>query len=308
MRIIFMGTPQFAVPSLDILIRHHYQVVAVVTSPDSYGGRGGKQRIESAVKKYAVEHKIPVLQPEKLKSPGFIHQLNDLEADLQIVVAFRMLPEVVWNMPKLGTFNLHGSLLPKYRGAAPINHAIMSGDHETGVTSFKLKHEIDTGDILLQRKIPIYPDDDASTLHDRMMHVGAEVVLETVRIIESGNYTFTRQDNTIASHAPKIFHDTCRIHFNDTLHNVHNFVRGLSPYPGAWLTMLGKEIKILKTGVEVSTDNHECGTVMTDYKKFLKIKCIGGYISLLQLKPEGKKLMTISEFLNGNKEIPASIL
>ena len=214
LRIVFMGTPEFAVPSLDILVKSGYNVVAVVTAADNYGGRGGKQLIESAIKKYAVKNGIPVLQPEKLKAPFFLEQLKSFQADLQIVVAFRMLPEVVWNMPPLGTFNLHGSLLPKYRGAAPINHAIINGEKETGVTSFKLKHEIDTGDILLQRPILIEDDDTAGSLHNRMMMLGAEVVHDTVKLIESGNYNFIKQDNTLVSKAPKNFHETCKIDFN----------------------------------------------------------------------------------------------
>ena len=233
MKIIFMGTPEFAVPSLDILVQNGYEIAAVVTAPDSMGGRGGKQLIESAVKKYAVEKQIPVLQPEKLKSPAFIDTLKNIKADIQIVVAFRMLPEMVWNMPPLGTFNLHGSLLPKYRGAAPINHAIINGEKETGVTSFKLKHEIDTGDILMQKTIPISDDENAGSLHDKMKMIGAEVVLETVKMIENGDYTFIRQKDELASHAPKIFHETCRIDFNNPIQKIHNFIRGLSPYPGA---------------------------------------------------------------------------
>ena len=229
-----MGTPEFAVPSLDILVQNNYDIVAVVTSTDSYGGRGGKQLIESSIKKYAIEHHIPVLQPTNLKSPGFIEQLKSFEADLQIVVAFRMLPEIVWNMPPLGTFNLHGSLLPKYRGAAPINHAIIQGETETGVTSFKLKHEIDTGDVLLRKKVAIDVNDDAGTLHDRMMIIGADVVLETVKRIESGKYTFTKQEDAESTKAPKIFHETCQIDFNKPVDQVYNFIRGLIPYPGAW--------------------------------------------------------------------------
>jgi methionyl-tRNA formyltransferase len=307
MKIIFMGTPEFAVPSLDILLQHHYQVVAVITSPDSFGGRGGKQLIESSVKKYAIEHHIPVLQPTNLKSPEFIQQLKSYHADLQIVVAFRMLPEVVWNMPPLGTFNLHGSLLPRYRGAAPINHAIIEGEPETGVTSFKLKHEIDTGDVLLQKKVPVYEDDDAGSLHDRMMNAGAEVVLETVKLIESGKYTFLKQDDTLATKAPKIFHETCKIDFNKPVAQVYNFIRGLSPHPGAWCVLDEKEIKILKIKKRLSDDNHTPGTIKTDHKKVFEIKCADGYIQIISLKPQGKKEMSINDFLNGNK-IAATII
>jgi len=308
MKIIFMGTPEFAVPSLDILVKNKYNVVAVVTSTDSYGGRGGKQLIESSIKKYAIEHHIPVLQPTNLKSPGFIEQLKSFEADLQVVVAFRMLPEVVWNMPPLGTFNLHGSLLPKYRGAAPINHAIIQGETETGVTSFKLKHEIDTGDVLLQKKVPVYENDDAGILHDRMMNAGAEVVLETVKLIESGKYTFLKQDDSLATKAPKIFHETCKIDFKKPVDQVYNFIRGLSPYPGAWCVLEGKEIKILKTKKRMFIDDYEAGTIVTDHKKSLEIKCKDGYIQVISLKPQGKKEMSVIDFLNGNKIVATSII
>lgn len=307
MNIIFMGTPQFALPSLDILVKNGYNIVAVVTAGDSYGGRGGKQLIESAIKKYAVEHNIPVLQPEKLKAPDFIEKLQSFQADLQIVVAFRMLPEMVWNMPPLGTYNLHGSLLPKYRGAAPINHAIIRGEKVTGVTSFKLRHEIDTGDILLQRMIPIDEDDTAGTLHDKMMLVGAEVVLDTVRHIETGNYTFSKQDNNLVSNAPKIFHETCRINFNQSVEVVYNFIRGLSPNPAAWFMLSGKDIKVIKATKEKIVDHIPSGTIVTDCKKYMKIRCSDGYISILELKPEGKKVMTISDFLNGNKALPKKV-
>jgi len=307
MKIIFMGTPEFAVPSLDILIQNNYQVVAVVTSPDSYGGRGGKQLIESAVKKYAVAHHIPVLQPTNLKSPEFNQTLKSYQADIQIVVAFRMLPEVVWNMPPMGTFNLHGSLLPKYRGAAPINHAIIEGETETGVTSFKLKHEIDTGDVLLRKKVPIYEDDDAGTLHDRMMNTGADVVLETVQLIESGKYTFIKQDDTESTKAPKIFHDTCKIDFNKPVTQVYNFIRGLSPYPGAWCIIDEKEVKILKIKQRRASDEMESGAIITDHKKSLEIKSLDGYIQIISLKPQGKKDMSINDFLNGNKISSAAI-
>jgi methionyl-tRNA formyltransferase len=301
MKIIFMGTPEFAVPSLDILIQNNYDVIAVVTSSDSFGGRGGKQLIESSIKKYATEHHIPVLQPTNLKSPGFIEQLKSYQADLQIVVAFRMLPEVVWNMPPLGTFNLHGSLLPKYRGAAPINHAIIQGETETGVTSFKLKHEIDTGDVLLRKKVAINEDDDAGTLHDRMMMIGADAVLETVKWIESGKYTFTKQEDAESTKAPKIFHETCKIDFHKPVDQVYNFIRGLSPYPGAWCILEGKESKILKTKKRRFTDENQPGTIVTDHKKSFEIKCNDGYIQIISLKPQGKKEMSVIDFLNGNK-------
>jgi methionyl-tRNA formyltransferase len=228
-----MGTPQFAVPSLNVLVRHNYTVAGVVTATDKFGGRGGKQRIESAVKKYALAHNIPVLQPEKLRDPAFLDQLRALEADLFVVVAFRMLPEVVWAMPPKGTFNLHGSLLPKYRGAAPINWAIIRGEEETGVSTFFIQRDIDTGDILLQKKLKIGPDETAGQLHDRMMQLGAEAVLETVRLIESGDFELHEQDDRLATKAPKIFTETCAIDFDQSTRQVYNFIRSLSPYPAA---------------------------------------------------------------------------
>jgi len=296
-----MGTPEFAVASLDILVRNNYNVVAVVTSVDSYGGRGGKQLLESAVKKYAVAHNIPVLQPTNLKSPEFIEELKSYMADIQIVVAFRMLPEVVWNMPPLGTFNLHGSLLPKYRGAAPIHHAVMNGDTETGVTSFKLKHEIDTGDILITRSMPIGPEENTGIVHDRMMMLGAEVILDTVRMIASGSYIFIKQNDHEATKAPKLFHVTCQIDFNQSVEQVYNFIRGLSPYPAAWCVIDEKEVKVLEAKKEKSEDDTPIGHITTDQKKYLKIKCVGGYISIIQIKPEGNKLMPITDYLNGHK-------
>lgn len=299
MRIVFMGTPEFAVPSLDILVRNGYDIIAVITSPDSYGGRGGKQLIESAVKRYAVEHKLKILQPERLKNPGFLSELRALNADVQIVVAFRMLPEVVWNMPPLGTFNLHGSLLPKYRGAAPINWAIINGESETGVTAFKLQHEIDTGDIVLQEKIPIYEDDNAGTLHDRMMITGSEVILKTIRMLESGNITFIRQSDAEATLAPKIYHETCKINFMLPTVQVYNFIRGLSPYPGAWLILDDKECKITSSKKLPEKPENPPGRIITDQRRFLHIATSDGLISIEEIKMEGKRKMGIAEFLNG---------
>lgn len=302
MKIIFMGTPQFAVPCLEILIQNQYNVVAVVTATDSYGGRGGKTLIESPVKKYALSQNIPVLQPTKLKSPEFIETLKSYQADLQIVVAFRMLPEIVWNMPHLGTYNLHGSLLPKYRGAAPINHAIINGETTTGVTSFKLKHEIDTGDILIKRSIDITEDDDAGSLHDKMMVLGANVILDTVKMLESGHVHYMVQNDDEATPAPKIFHETCKINFDQPVKKVYDFIRGLSPYPAAWCHADGKEMKVLKSSFEITSDDtNQPGFIITDQKKILKIKCKDGYIQLLTIKPEGKKVMEVHEFLNGHK-------
>lgn len=307
MKIIFMGTPQFAVPCLEILIQNQYNVVAVVTATDSYGGRGGKTLIESPVKKYALSQNIPVLQPSKLKSPEFIETLKSYQADLQIVVAFRMLPEIVWNMPHLGTYNLHGSLLPKYRGAAPINHAIINGETTSGVTSFKLKHEIDTGDILIKRSIDITEDDDAGSLHDKMMILGANVILDTVKMLESGHVHYMVQNDDEATPAPKIFHETCKINFDQPVKKVYDFIRGLSPYPAAWCHADGKEMKVLKSSFEITSDDtNQPGFIITDQKKILKIKCKDGYIQLLTIKPEGKKVMEIHEFLNGHKVFKTS--
>lgn len=301
MRIIFMGTPAFAVPSLDILVRHGYDIVAVVTSLDSYGGRGGKQLIESDIKKYAVEKGLLVLQPKNLKAAEFVESLKALRADLQVVVAFRMLPEVVWNMPPMGTINLHGSLLPKYRGAAPINHAIMQGEKTTGVTSFKLQHAIDTGDIILQKKLDIDDDDNFGSLHDKMKILGAEVVLSTIEMFQSNTVKFYPQSDEKASAAPKINLATCQINFNQSSATIHNFVRGLSPYPGAWTTLDGKILKVLKTKFDINSDDFPVGSIISDHKKTLMIKCTDGYIHLLSIKPEGKNVMTVHDFLNGHK-------
>ena len=301
MKIVFMGTPEFAVPALDTLIKNGYEVVAVVTAQDSYGGRGGKQLIQSSIKQYALTHDIPVLQPDKFRSPDFIQALASYQADLFIVVAFRMLPEVIWNMPPLGTFNLHASLLPKYRGAAPINHAIIQGETTTGVTSFKLQHEIDTGDVLLRAEMPVESDDTAGTLHDKLKVLGSEVVLKTVRLLESGEYSFFPQDDTKATPAPKIFHNTCGIDFNRPVDTVYNFVRGLSPYPSAWCIIDDTEIKILQATKIEAKDELIPGQIVTDQKKQIHIKCADGYLILELIKPAGKKVMTVQEYLNGHK-------
>lgn len=299
MRIVFMGTPEFAVPSLNILVENGYEVVAVVTASDKYGGRGGKQLIESAVKKYALEKNLPIIQPEKLKSPEFVNQLEALKPDLQVVVAFRMLPEIVWSLPRIGTFNLHGSLLPKYRGAAPINWAIIKGEKETGVTTFFITHEIDTGDILMQEKISIGENETAGELHDRMMFLGAETVLKTVKMIESGQYILQKQNEAEVSKAPKIFHETCKINFKQSAEQVHNFIRGLSPYPAAW-TMLGEEqLKIYRSRKIAAAHTLPPGTIQTDSKDYLKIATLDGFVEILELQLEGRKKMDVKSFLNG---------
>jgi len=298
-RIVFMGTPDFAVPSLEILIAAGYPVVGVITATDKMGGRGGKKLLESAVKKCAVKHGIPVLQPPKFRNPEFQEELRALKADLQIVVAFRMLPVAVWDMPSGGTFNLHGSLLPKYRGAAPINWAVIRGEEETGCTTFFLKKEIDTGDILLQHRIPIGPDDTAGDVHDRMMLEGAELVLKTVQLIESGDYTLQEQDGTAATSAPKIHRETCEINWDQPTQSVHDFVRGLSPFPSAWTMMEDKQLKIIRATREFKTHNHKPGTLVTDNKNYLKIACQDGFLKIDRLQLAGKRRMDTEEFLRG---------
>lgn len=298
-RIVFMGTPDFAVPSLEILLAAGYPVVGVITATDKMGGRGGKVLLESAVKKCALRHSIPVLQPRNLKSEHFQAELRALKADLQIVVAFRMLPVAVWDMPPLGTFNLHGSLLPKYRGAAPINWAVIKGERETGCTTFFLKKEIDTGDVLLQHRLPIGPNDTAGDVHDRMMLAGAELVLETVQLIESGKYELQAQDNKLATPAPKIHRDTCRIDFNQPVGEVHNFVRGLSPWPAAWTTLEGKQLKLIRTKTELIAHDHAVGVLVSDGKNFLKIACPGGFLLVEELQLAGKRRMETAVFLRG---------
>lgn len=302
LRIVFMGTPDFAVPSLDILVKNGYKVVGVVTATDKYGGRGGKKLIESAVKKYAVANDIPVLQPKNLKAPEFVDALCALNANLQIVVAFRMLPEIVWNMPTIGTFNLHGSLLPRYRGAAPINWAVMRGDDETGVTTFFLKHKIDTGDMILQKRLPIGENETAGEVHDRMMELGAEAVLETVQLIEQEAVELQPQDNSLVTKAPKIFHETCEIDFNQPTETVHNFIRGLSPYPTAWTTLHDKKLKIFQTRKEIVAHDLAAGTFLPINKKQLKIATQDGFVEVLELQLAGKKRMETQPFLNGYQD------
>lgn len=299
MRIVFMGSPDFAVPSLEILVQNGYNVVAVVTATDKYGGRGGKQLLETDVKKYAVSQDIPVLQPKNLKSTEFIDELRSYKADLQIVVAFRMLPVVVWDMPELGTYNLHGSLLPQYRGAAPINWAIINGESVTGVTSFKLKHAIDTGDYLLQKEIPIDPDETAGELYHRMKYIGAEVILDTVKAIENKNISLHPQDENLVSKAPKIFHDTCEIDWSKPIEEVYNFIRGLSPYPAAWTTIDGKVCKIMRCKKLDKMIEKQSGTLVTDQKTKLLIAAKGGYIQIEEIKMQGKRALPIDDFLNG---------
>lgn len=299
-----MGTPDFAVPSLDILVKNGYDVVGVITATDKYGGRGNKKLIESAVKKYAVANNLNVLQPKNLKSKRFQAKLKALKADLQIVVAFRMLPISVWDMPPIGTFNLHGSLLPKYRGAAPLNWAVINGDKETGATTFFLKHEIDTGDLLFTTKVAIGEEATVGEVHDELMIKGAALVLKTVQAIESGDYTPIPQDELLVSEAPKIFHETCEIDFEQSTQKVHDFIRGLSPYPTAWTKLDGKKLKIYRAKRLVEAHDFPTGKFISDNKRYLRITTQDGFIELLQLQLQGRKQMDVKSFLNGFKITP----
>ena len=299
-----MGTPEFAVPSLGRLIEAGYNIVAVITAPDKPSGRG-MQTSESAVKKYASSKHLKILLPEKLKNPDFVKELKELKADLQVVVAFRMLPEVVWNMPPMGTINLHGSLLPQYRGAAPINWAIINGEKETGLTTFKLQHEIDTGNMLLQEKITIGDEENAGQLHDRMMVIGADLLLQTINELVSNNLKEVAQTHVsyvtpvILHHAPKIFTENCEINWQKNADEIFNLVRGLSPYPAAFTFLRGKKLKIFSTKKAYSNTTETPGELVTDNKTFLKFACNNGYISVTELQLEGKKKMAIEDFLRG---------
>ena len=299
-----MGTPEFAVAALDKLVQAGCSIEGVVTAPDKAAGRG-MQLQQSAVKQYAIEHGLFILQPEKLKSPDFLEQLKNLQADLQIVVAFRMLPELVWNMPPMGTVNLHGSLLPQYRGAAPINWAIIHGEKFTGVTTFKLQHEIDTGDILLTATIPIGEQETAGELHDKMKEIGAELLLETVKGLSAGDLMETPQikmDEARAAElkiAPKIFTASCQINWNNPVSEIYNLIRGLSPYPAAFSFLEGKKVKIFKTEIINTVPTVAAGEFETDKKAFLYFAGSDGYIALLELQLEGKKKMEIADFLRG---------
>ena len=295
-----MGTPDFAVSTLHNLVENGQNVVAVITAPDKPAGRGLKLN-ESPVKQYAVSQNIPVLQPTNLKSETFLAELKNYQADLQIIVAFRMLPEVVWNMPPLGSFNIHASLLPQYRGAAPINWAIMNGETETGVTSFFLKHQIDTGDIIFQDKVAILPEDDFGTLYEKLKHAGAALALKTVKAIEAGNIPSQPQITTSElKEAPKIFKETCQINWNQPASTIHNFVRGLSPYPTAWTIFDEKNFKIFKTEVlPGQTENAMPGQLKTDQKTYIHVHTSEGIINILDLQMEGKKRMSIPELLRG---------
>ncbi|MEM1320629.1 MAG: methionyl-tRNA formyltransferase [Bacteroidota bacterium] len=301
LKIVFMGTPDFAVPSLEILHRNGYDIVGVITATDKRGGRGKKKLMESAVKQYAVANGLRVLQPRNLKAPEFVEELRSLQADLQVVVAFRMLPVVVWDMPPLGTINLHGSLLPKYRGAAPIHWAVIKGEKETGVTSFFLKHKIDTGDLLFSDRLLIDEEDTTGDVHDRMMHLGAGVVLKSVNAIAEGDYTLQPQEDSEATKAPKLFHEDCEIDFARPTEEVYNLIRGLSPFPTAWMTLDGEELKIYKAGKVVADHEFLPGSIHTDHKTYLSFATNDGFINVLDLKLQGRRRMDIKDFLNGYK-------
>ncbi len=309
MKIVFMGTPEFAVPSLDILLKNNYEIAGVVTATDKPAGRGNKIQV-SPVKQYAVDHGLPVLQPDKLKDPSFIKSLESLKADLFVVVAFRMLPEVVWKMPVHGTFNLHGSLLPQYRGAAPINWAVINGETETGATTFFIDEKIDTGNIIFFERIKIGKDTTAGELHDEMMIKGSELVLKTVQVVEKGNYTLVKQTDLLNNlgplkPAPKLNKETCKINWNTTSLSVHNLIRGLSPFPGAWTEFKRKSpeeilpVKIYKSSVLLSNDL-EVGEMQSDNKNFLHIGCAEGAVSIKNIQFPGKKRLAIEDFLRGH--------
>lgn len=308
LRIVFMGTPEFAVPSLRALVRSSYNVVGVVTTPDKPAGRGQKLH-ESDVKIAAREFGLPILQPEKLRDPAFVSTMEELRPDLGIVIAFRMLPEVVWAMPRLGTFNLHASLLPQYRGAAPINWAIINGESKTGVTTFLLNHEIDKGAILGQVEMPIQPEDNVGTLYDRLMTVGADLVVQTVERIAAGEITPVVQsdEDTSLRPAPKIFKNDCLIDWAQSGKRIIDFIRGLSPYPAAWTRLLREEqeansAKIFEARFETSGPEAPCGTIDTDNRKYLRIRCADGWIDVLSLQLSGKKRMAAQELLLGFRD------
>jgi methionyl-tRNA formyltransferase len=303
LRIIFMGTPDFAVPSLEKLVENGYNIVAVITAPDKPAGRGMKLQA-SAVKQSAEKLEIPVLQPTNLKNSDFLEKLRSYNANLQIVIAFRMLPVVVWDMPEIGTFNLHASLLPQYRGAAPIHWAVINGEKETGVTTFFLKHEIDTGDLILQEPEQIHFQDTTGDVYGRLMQKGSDTVLRTVQLIENGDYELTPQNLSKPSkHAPKIFKETCEIDFSQTSEQIYNFVRGLSPFPVAWTELEGNRFKIHKVSlVEIPLDGTPLGetNLVTDNKTYLHLKTADGYLSIEELQIHGKRRMKITDFLKGN--------
>ncbi len=312
LRIVYMGTPDFAVEPLRVLVENDFNIVGVITSVDKPAGRGKKLNV-SAVKKYALDQKLKLLQPEKLKAPGFVDELRALKADLQVVVAFRMLPEIVWSMPTFGTFNLHASLLPQYRGAAPINRAIMNGETETGLTTFFIEKEIDTGKIIFQERTGIAVDENAGQLHDKLMVMGGQLVKKTVDAIIDGKYPHIDQkqlfdENEILKPAPKIFKEDCRIDWTSNIEKIYNHIRGLSPFPAAWTELKHREnesisFKIYDAGMEHMDHNLKPGSLESDSKKKLKVAVPGGFISIYQLQQAGKKRMLVADFLRGFKGI-----
>jgi methionyl-tRNA formyltransferase len=307
LRIIYMGTPDFAVAPLKALVEGGYSVVAVVTMPDKPAGRGMKLQA-SPVKHYALEQGLPILQPEKLKDEAFLTALRGFHADLQIVVAFRMLPEIVWSMPPQGTFNLHASLLPEYRGAAPIHWAVMNGETETGVTTFFLKQEIDTGDLLLQERIPIGPDECTGSVHDRLMELGAQVVCRTVDVILDGTMKSFPQPGGVLKAAPKLFRENTRIDWSRPAKQLHDFIRGLSPFPAAWSGLVGKDgtvigFKVFEATYEQVAPVLEPGTLVVEGKKSLKVAVADGFIRLIRFQLAGHKALNTDEFLRGFPEI-----
>ena len=303
-----MGTPDFAVEALRQLVKGGYNVVGVITMPDKPAGRGHKIQY-SPVKQYALEQNLPLLQPEKLKDEAFVEALREWKADLQIVVAFRMLPEVVWNMPRLGTFNLHASLLPQYRGAAPINWAVINGDTETGITTFFLKHEIDTGEVIQQVRVPIADTDNVEVVHDKLMMLGGKLVLETVDAILNGTVKpISQEEMAVVGElrpAPKIFKETCRIDWNQPVKKIYDFIRGLSPYPAAWSELIASEkaesvvVKIFESEKVYESHQLAAGTIVTDGKKFMKVAVPDGFVSILSLQLPGKKRLKTDELLRG---------
>lgn len=296
MKIIFWGTPDFAIPSLKILIENDHTILAVLTSPDKERGRG--QRVSaSPIKKFAEANGITVIQPEKLKDEKLIFKLKELNADLYVVVAYRILPREIFSIPRYGSFNLHASLLPKYRGAAPIQWALINGETETGVTTFALEDKVDTGNIYLQKKIPILPEDNFGTLHDKLSILGAEAVLETVNLIDSGNISLQKQDHKLATPAPKITKEIMQIDWNNSAENIHNLVRAFSPYPGAYFTYQGKIVKIFKTKLKDGF-NLAPGEIYQS-KNELFIGCKDRAIEVIEIQFEGRKKMTVAEFLRG---------
>jgi methionyl-tRNA formyltransferase len=297
MKIVFMGTPDFAVQSLDAILKAGFEVPLVVTTPDKYGGRGSKQLLQSSIKTYCLENNLPHIQPEKLRDPAFVKTLKDINADLFVVVAFRMLPQVVWKIPSKGTLNLHGSLLPAYRGAAPINWAIINGEKTTGLTTFFINEEIDTGNIIQQIEIPISMDDDFGSLYSKMMRKGADLLIETLKLIETKSYKLTEQDPALASHAPKLNRENCYLDKKQKALDMYNFIRGLSPYPATWTEFEEDEVKIYKAKLsELPSDKSIEWEI---YNKKLYINGLDNKLEIVELQPKGKKRMQAIDFING---------